>query len=766
MSKLKSVRVTRAGCEVWLVGKCSNEEKALAPKGKLPTTQDVLRTFYANLHASKGTVSAATAAGETAVQVIHLWERASIPTREKRSVVQLILNLHKRHSGLLKDKHLSGRVKKPGSKLGETHEKRRDEFVNSIQGLFDIGHKDAFKIMTIQEDIDFYKSMQTDRRGVMLGIDAKYRANYKKVVAKEQKKLTAKMKSEVEKNAILDKRQLSELSELSTEGEGSNADTTDDEFTPNETKAKPITVNVLKNTLVTSALARTSTSSYAGTMILKAAVQATVADLGVEDREVRIVCSRSQLKRRSDENHKELSELIKQEFEPNCMLLVHFDGKLFPSTADADEKADRLPVVVSGKGVEKLLGIPELPHGSGECIAQAVVSLLIDWDLKENLMGLVFDTTSTNSGRWGGACVLIQQKLGKELLEFACRHHVLELVLGAVFDNLVGNSKSPDLLFGDFLKNHWKTIDKETYRTAAASRGLLKLIPNADEIIKFSCEHLQNRQPRDDYKELLELTIIFLGGSVPGKVEYTFRKPGATSKTRWMAKALYSYKIWMFGKQLKLTTAQSDCFFKVCAFLANFYVKNWFECPSAVKAPANDLALMRLLSEEKEPHLKAAFGKMANHLWYLSEKLVCLALFDDRVSLQEKRKMVRSIRSKEGTVDALARAGLPPNRKVVSLNLSDFATKNSLTFFEITKTSSRFMDKDPKEWPADPDFNHGLDVVRNIIPVNDIAERGVSLIKKYLNGNKLTHDESQRQFMLQAVEKHRSMYDKTGKEKI
>ncbi|KAE8740149.1 hypothetical protein FOCC_FOCC014347 [Frankliniella occidentalis] len=47
---------------------------------------------------------------------------------------------------------------------------------NSPVGPFDIGHKDAFQIMTIQEDIDFYKSMQTGRQGFMLGIDAKYRA--------------------------------------------------------------------------------------------------------------------------------------------------------------------------------------------------------------------------------------------------------------------------------------------------------------------------------------------------------------------------------------------------------------------------------------------------------------------------------------------------------------------------------------------------------------------------------------------------------------
>ncbi|KAK3910236.1 polyprotein [Frankliniella fusca] len=445
-----------------------------------------------------------------------------------------------------------------------------------------------------------------------------------------------------------------------------------------------------------------------------------------------------------------VATLIKQEYEPDC---------------DEKVKADRLPVVVTGKGTEKLLGIPELKHGSGESIASAVVSLLREWDLQEKVFGLVFDTTSTNSGRWGGACVLIQQKLNKELLELACRHHVLELVLGAVFENTVGLSKTPDFLYGDMLKKKWDALDKEKYRTAAASRGILRKIPNADETIKFCCDQLETRQPRDDYRELLELTIIFLGGSVPGKPQYAFRKPGATSKTRWMAKALYLYKIWIFGKQLKLSTEESERFLAACTFLCTYYVRHWFECPVAVKAPANDLQLICALSERREPYLKAALAKMVCHLWYLSEKLVCLALFDDRVSLEEKRNIVSSMKTKDGSVDSLPRASLPPNKRVAALQLSDFANRNSLQFFAITKITTDFMDKDPKEWPNDPGFCHGLDLVRHIIPVNDVAERNVSLMNKYLTGNKLTRNEEQRQYMLQAVERHRMMYDKHGKKK-
>ncbi|KAK3931222.1 Homoserine kinase [Frankliniella fusca] len=758
-------RNTRTGNEVWLIGCCSEDYKSFCGLEKrLPTVKEVMRAFFANLKSSIGKTSAVEAARETTSHLLKVWKNASIPTKESRNIVPMILKVHERYKTLAKDKHLSGAIqKKKGSKIGETHEKNRAQFVKSLEHLFDISHKNALQIMTVQEDIDFYNSMKTDRKAFMdvgeRGLDKKYNSKLARAEARQLAK--KKAADRLRETEYLQTRTFSGLSDLSA-STSSNAEVpTDDEFSVKSQESK-VKINVLKNDLVTSTFARTSTSPSAGTMIVKAVVTAAVAELGIDEQEISIVASRSHLKRKSEENHRELATRIKQQFEPENCLLVHFDGKLFPSIKDSEKKADRLPIVVSGKGIEKLLGIPELPNGSGLCIADAVVSHLNDWELAENVIGLVFDTTSTNSGRWGGACVLIQQKLTKELLELACRHHVFELLLAVVFDTCIGSSHTPDLLHGDFLQKHWKELDKSNYKTAASTRGLLKLITNADDMIKFCIAQLQNQQPRDDYREFLELTILFLGGSVPEKAEYSFRKPGATNKTRWMAKALYCYKIWMFGKQLKLTTAESDRFFQVCTFLAMYYVKAWFLCPVAVKAPAADLELLRSLSERKEPHMKAAFLKLANHLWYLSEKLVCLALFDESVSVAEKRCIVNSIRTKQGSLDVSPRASLPPNKKVKNLKLSDFASKNSQIFFTIAKISPAFLDKDPLEWLQDADYNHGLDIVHHLIPVNDIAERGVSLIKKYMNGNKLTNNEDQRQFMLQAVEKHRQLFDKKG----
>ena len=71
------------------------------------------------------------------------------------------------------------------------------------------------------------------------------------------------------------------------------------------------------------------------------------------------------------------------------------------------------------------------------------------------------------------------------------------------------------------------------------------------------------------------------------------------------------------------------------------YVKIWTLAHVAVKAPIEDLKLLKTLQQYKsvdEKISKATSEKMLGHLWYLSEELVALAFFDDAVSLEEKAK--------------------------------------------------------------------------------------------------------------------------------
>lgn len=99
------------------------------------------------------------------------------------------------------------------------------------------------------------------------------------------------------------------------------------------------------------------------------------------------------------------------------------------------EMVDRLPVILSHRGGEQLLGVPKLQSSTGAEIADSVYKLLIDWNVADAIAGASFDTTASNSGRLRGAAVLLEQKLGRSLLYLPCRHHICEITLRAAFES-------------------------------------------------------------------------------------------------------------------------------------------------------------------------------------------------------------------------------------------------------------------------------------------------------------------------------------------
>ena len=77
-------------------------------------------------------------------------------------------------------------------------------------------------------------------------------------------------------------------------------------------------------------------------------------------------------------------------------------------------------------------------------MAHAVHSAIQELGLENLVLAMCFDTTSSNTGRLSGVCVILYQLLGRPLLHLGCRHHVLELrVLAAAFAVHMGPSKAP-----------------------------------------------------------------------------------------------------------------------------------------------------------------------------------------------------------------------------------------------------------------------------------------------------------------------------------
>ena len=77
-----------------------------------------------------------------------------------------------------------------------------------------------------------------------------------------------------------------------------------------------------------------------------------------------------------------------------------------------------------------------MESATGLQMMEATLELLELWKLTDRVVGLVFDTTSSNTGVHRGAAILLEQKLTEarpgvsRILHLGCRHHVDELLTG------------------------------------------------------------------------------------------------------------------------------------------------------------------------------------------------------------------------------------------------------------------------------------------------------------------------------------------------
>ena len=166
------------------------------------------------------------------------------------------------------------------------------------------------------------------------------------------------------------------------------------------------------------------------------------------------------------------------------------------------------------------MNLPKLPNGTGEAIANAVVTAINDWHLVENVKALSFGTTASNSGICAGATVLIEQKIEKTLLYLACRHHIFEVVLRDVFNSLVGPSTGPDILLFKRFQGAWPSIVHDRIADGISDEKTTTIFNNnkvmMKESVEFAVSCLQKEsQPHDDYRELLELSLIYMGHIQP-----------------------------------------------------------------------------------------------------------------------------------------------------------------------------------------------------------------------------------------------------------
>ena len=346
----------------------------------------------------------------------------------------------------------------PKDRTSGKPKERVDEFKSRLQITMKFWPRNAMENICNEEDKKFLQSMMTDRLATMSGIDVKLSETERQVKERKEQELK---RIAIQKESKMDTSCSNATLSDSDDDEEEAKEVPDPLYSCAKSSHKRcvksgVTVfippNILKSPKVVQSLVRNNISSSAISSVMHDIVTAVEGDPST------LSLSYATTQRYKVETVETIADKIKENWTPPSIANLHWDGKLM-ATLDGASQRERLPVLLSDAGGTKLLGVPAIPHKStaktGDLISEVSIELIEEWNCAECVAGMVFDTTSSNTGCKTAACVVLQNRLNRPLLWYACHHHVCEILLTRVWDALkIEVSKSPEiLLFKRFKEN-------------------------------------------------------------------------------------------------------------------------------------------------------------------------------------------------------------------------------------------------------------------------------------------------------------------------
>ena len=152
-------------------------------------------------------------------------------------------------------------------------------------------------------------------------------------------------------------------------------------------------------------------------------------------------------------------------------------------------------------------------------------------------------------------------------------------------------------------------------------------------------------------------------------------------------------------------------------------------------APLNDLLFMRdlKLGIPSQRVADEALKAFKRHLWYISEELVVLSLFDDRIASSEKAAMVANMTQGGEGQKRRENKNFDPNSDIASFFSCNSRSALDLLLPGQGRSIDYFLSTDPNQWPNDDLYRNFQKQINVIKVVNDTTERGIALISDYNN---------------------------------
>ena len=495
--------------------------------------------------------------------------------------------------------------------------------------------------------------------------------------------------------------------------------------------------------------------------------------------------------RSRNKNRGVLYQLAQDEFKENMPkhCNIHWDGKQLTSCLGEVQECEAIIVSGSPAYIEgKLLSVAKLKSSSGEAQFEAVKEEVLIWDIKDHIRSMTYDTTGSNTGVSKGCCTRLEEWLERPVMWYGCRHHIGELMAKAAWYTLFEEDLQPKVGVFEYIKDSWDQIDQ-----GMSIKTLQGKLINKEEAVQFYKEVLQKRTRqgnhyiRDDYKELVETSMVLLGSTPPN---FTWKKPGAAHKARFCSFGIYINKALAFSDQLDFDRKFVKALIRVATFITTIYVPYFISASIGCDAPVNDLQMfknLKLYSETDREVAESVLAVLCRHTWYLQEETIPLALFSKKLSTDEKSRLAARLLTFEENkpVNWREEQELESNQEKYQLGkpildielkketeLVDLLGNNSFLLWDILNLNWQWLKQSPEEWDQSASYLEMKEYVCTVKVTNDCAERGVKviiikplymcylslfqLISDYISI--LTTDEEMRDLLLQGVENCRRMF--------
>ena len=294
-------------------------------------------------------------------------------------------------------RNLERESRRPDRSVKTTHREKVVQLTADLDWPLDIRKTDSEDkvqksgILDWREEVDYLRSQMTREQAGCLGT---FDTRQKK---RDERRLKEDLRKEVNTDKIERKERSVEDFEDEEVDESYDENDNDKDFVVKEVKKGKKKIDVMGKISLTCDARNISKINR--TIVAASVVNAL--GLNIEDTNINTTSAW----RKGQQVRVAKAKEICDSFQCPAKGVIHWDGKTLFLRGRVESK--RVCVYLSGVEEDrsrKLLGIPEAVSGRGVDEFEIVKECMVKWGVKEQVLGMVFDTTASNSGEHSGAC--------------------------------------------------------------------------------------------------------------------------------------------------------------------------------------------------------------------------------------------------------------------------------------------------------------------------------------------------------------------------